>query len=653
VAQRTGPDPHSDASALGRRDFFKGAALGAAGLVGGAVVPAEAGPSAAAADAVAAPAAPRVTLPTELDEFGPLGPPTLAQAQAPAAQASASTPASDFMVDVLKKIGFEYCAINPGSTFQGLHESFINHGNNSAPELLTCLHEEAAAAMAHGYAKAAGRPMLTMFHGTVGLLHSSMALFQAWADRVPVFAIVGHHRNPSGVINRPHSAQDMGSIVRDFVKFDDEATTLDRFAEAAMRAYRIAMTPPMGPVLLTVGAELQESLITNRAALRIPELVLASPPQGDTGAVREAARLLVGAQTPLIQIAKMGRTPRAWDLLIELAETLQAPVDVMGYSSWQKFPSWHPLYGSGGRGYTPDVTLGLEVTDMSAQARTARANGRKTISISAEHLFQHSNIHDYGRYADVDLAIAADGEATLPSLIEEIRRLITPDRKAAMAERGARVGAAHKAAQLVAIQEARYGWDASPISIPRMVAELAEQVKNDDWAIVSGHQFTGDWQRRLFNHDKPYRYNGDCGGFGIGYDTPASVGAALAHKRAGRLSIGIVGDGDLNFSPGVLWTAAHHRIPLLLVVHNNRGYHAEVMIIQRMAGARGRGSGRSHIGNVFTDPSINIASLAKSYGMYSEGPIENPQDLAGAYQRALAKVRAGEPALVDVISQPR
>jgi thiamine pyrophosphate-dependent acetolactate synthase large subunit-like protein len=186
-----------------------------------------------------------------------------------------------------------------------------------------------------------------------------------------------------------------------------------------------------------------------------------------------------------------------------------------------------------------------------------------------------------------------------------------------------------------------------------MVGELAEQVKNDDWAIVSGHQFTGDWQRRLFNHDKPYRYNGDCGGFGIGYDTPASVGAALAHKRAGRLSIGIVGDGDLNFSPGVLWTAAHHRIPLLLVVHNNRGYQAEVMIIQRMAGARGRGSGRSHIGNVFEDPSINYAALAKSYGMYSEGPIDNPRDLAGAYQRALAKVRAGEPALVDVVGQAR
>ena len=220
-----------------------------------------------------------------------------------------------------------------------------------------------------------------------------------------------------------------------------------------MRAYKIAMTPPMGPVVLTVAAELQESIVTNEP--RIPELVVPAPPQGEAAAVREAARLLVAAENPLIQIAKLGRTPKAWDLLIELAETLQAPVDVMGYSSWQKFPSWHPLYGTGGRGYTPDVTLGLEVTDMSAQARAARASNRKTISISAEHLFQGSNIHDYGRYADVDLAIAADAEATLPSLIEEIRRQITPARKSAIEARGQRVAAAHKAGQLDGIRDAQ------------------------------------------------------------------------------------------------------------------------------------------------------------------------------------------------------
>jgi thiamine pyrophosphate-dependent acetolactate synthase large subunit-like protein len=626
---------------LDRRDFFKGAALGAAGLVVG-------GPH-ATADTVAVPPQPSVELPTSAHDL------SYAPEQAGGSPSAIATPqgrpASDFMVDVLKKIGFEYAAINPGSTFQGLHESFLNHGNNTAPELLTCLHEEAAVAMAHGYAKAAGKPMLVMVHGTVGLLHSSMALFQAWADRVPVFVIVAHNRNPSGVINRPHSAQDMGLLVRSFVKYDDEATTLERFAESAMRAYRIAMTPPMGPVLLTVAAELQESIVSNMP--RIPELTLSSPPQGDAAAVREAARLLVGAQNPLIQIAKLGRTPKAWDLLIELAEMIQAPVDVMGYASWQKFPSWHPLYGTGGRGYTPDVTLGLEVADMSVPARVARANGRKTISISSEHLFQGSNIHDFGRYADVDLVIAADAEATLPALIEEIRRQTTSERKTAFQTRGARVAAAHKEIQIAGIEDASYGWDASPVSVPRLIAELGAQIANDDWAIVSGHQFTGDWQRRLLNHDKPYRYNGDCGGFGIGYDTPASVGTALAHKKAGRLSVGIVGDGDLNFSPGVIWTAAHHKIPVLLIVHNNRAYHAEVMIIQRMCGVRGRGNANAHIGNVITDPNINYAQMAKAYGMYSEGPIENPKDLAGAYQRALAKVRAGEPALIDVISQPR
>jgi thiamine pyrophosphate-dependent acetolactate synthase large subunit-like protein len=577
--------------------------------------------------------------------------PAQASGPPPARTAGQGRPASDFMVDVLKKIGFEYAAINPGSTFQGLHESFVNHGKNTAPELLTSLHEEAAVAMAHGYAKAAGKPMLVVVHGTVGLLHSSMALFQAWADRVPVVVIVGHHRNPSGVINRPHSAQDMGLLVRSFVKFDDEATTLERFAESAMRAYRIAMTPPMGPVVLTVAAELQESIVTTEP--RIPELIVPAPPQGDAAAVREAARMLVSAQSPLIQIAKLGRTPKAWDLLIELAETLQAPVDVMGYSSWQKFPSWHPLYGNGGRGYTPDVILGLEVTDMSAPARAARANGRKTISITSEYLFQGTNIHDFGRYSEVDLAIAADAEATLPALIEEIRRQTTPERKSAIEARGASVAAAHKELQLNAIRDARHGWDASPVSVPRIIAELGDQIAGDDWAIVSGHQFTGDWQRRLLNHDKPYRYNGDCGGFGIGYDTPASVGGALAHRKAGRLPIAIVGDGDLNFSPGVIWTAAHHKIPLLFVVHNNRAYHAEVMIIQRMCGVRGRGNENAHVGNVITDPNINYAQMAKAYGMYSEGPIENPKDLAAAYQRALAKVRAGEPALIDVISQPR
>jgi acetolactate synthase-1/2/3 large subunit len=631
-----------------RRHFFKGAVLGAAGLV-------VKGPAEAEVGAPSVPERPGVLFPTDAQgrteyEYAPQATSGgSASADAPARP----QPASDFMVDVLRKLDFDYAAINPGSAYAGLHESFLNYGGNRMPELLTCLHEEAGVAMAHGYAKAAGKPMLVCVHGTVGMLHASMALFQAWADRVPVFLIVGMHRNPAGVINLPHSAQDMGSIVRDFVKFDDETTNLERFCESALRAYQVALTPPMGPVILAVDEELQEESLAGKNRPRIPELVRTSPPQGDTNAVREAARLLVNAETPVLLPRKLARTPKGWDLMIELGELLQAPVDVGTYGSWQDFPSWHPLWGNGGTGYRADVMLGLEMSDMSGLARTARANGRKTISISSEHLFHHSNIHDYGRYADVDLAIGGDAEATLPSLIDEIRKLITAEKKSAFAARGEKIAAAHKAAHAQFVQNARYGWDDSPISVPRLIAELGEQVKNDDWAIVSGHQFTGDWQRRLLNFDKHYRYNGDNGGFGIGYDTPGSVGAALAHKKQGRLSIGIVGDGDLNFQPGVLWTAVHHQIPLLLVVHNNRAYHAEVMIVQRMCGSRGRGNQNAHIGSSIADPNISYSQMAKAYGMYSEGPIDNPKELAGAYRRALARVRAGEPALVDVIAQPR
>jgi acetolactate synthase-1/2/3 large subunit len=558
------------------------------------------------------------------------------------------------MVDVLKSLDLDYVAVNPGSSFEGLHESIINYGGNRRPELLTVLHEEAGAAMAHGYAKAAGKPMMTLMHGTVGLLHASMAMFQAWADRVPIFAVVAHARNPSGTVNRPHSAQDMGSIVRDFVKWDDESTTVQRFADGAMRAYAIGRTPPMGPTLLVVDSALQEMSLDAADRPPVPHLSMPSPPQGESGALREAAEWLVRAERPLIRSGKLARTVAGWDSLQELAGLLDAPVDVGTYASWQDFPSWHPLYGSGGPDYSPDVILGLELNDMTASVRTTHANGGRTISICSEYLFQGTNIHDFGGYSEVDLPIGADAEATLPALIEEVRKIIARGDTRRFAARGEFVRAAHKKQRAEQLGEARYGWNANPVSVPRMISELGRQIQNDDWAIVSGHQFTGTWQRRLLSHDRHYRYNGDCGGFGIGYDTPASVGGALAHRAHGRLPIAIVGDGDFNFvGAGAMWTAAHHRIPLLTVIHNNRSYHAEVMLVQRTAGRRGRGSARNHIGNVISDPNPDYAKIAAGYGVYSEGPISDPNELGAAFARALERVRAGEPALVDVVSQPR
>jgi acetolactate synthase-1/2/3 large subunit len=344
-------------------------------------------------------------------------------------------PGSDFMVDVLKTLDLEYVAANPGSTFEGLHESLINYGDNKMPELLTCCHEESAVAMAHGYAKIEGKPMMALIHGTIGLQHASMAIYNAYADRVPIYMVVGDHADgaerASGVQSL-HSAQDMGGLVRDYVKWDDQPYSLGHFAESAVRAYNIARTPPMAPVLITMNAELQLHPNTQQG-LRIPRLSRTAPPQGDSAAVAQAAQWLVAAERPMIMTERTARTPNGMKLMIELAETLQSPVSS---SERMDFPNRHPLAGTGGAGYEPDVIINLEVNDVSNTARAARARNAKTISISSIDLSHKANIQEFGHYSEVDLDIGADGEATLPALIEQCKKLITPDRGGPPADPG-------------------------------------------------------------------------------------------------------------------------------------------------------------------------------------------------------------------------
>ena len=626
---------------VGRRGFLKGAAVGAAALAAKPqLAQAQQGGSAPGANATARPNPTTLALDTGARPAAP--------------SRIVENPGSDFMVDVLKTLNIEYCAANPGSTFDGLHESLINYGPNpnSMPEWLTCCHEESAVGMCHGYAKIELKPMMAAIHGTVGLQHASMAIYNAYADRVPIYMIVGNHADAaargSGVQSY-HSANDMPLMVRDFVKWDDQPISLGAFAESAVRAYKIAMTPPMGPVLLVATHENQTQ--PNRETnLRIPLLTPTAPPQGDDEAVQQAARWLVDAERPLIVTQRVVRTPKAIALLVELAETLQAPVDSQ---ERMNFPNRHPLAGTGGPGYQPDVVLFLEVADPTSAARAARARGAKTINISSVNLFMKSNIQDFGHYAEVDLDMGADGEATLPALTEAAKKLLTADRRRTLEDRGAKLAAAHKQARNQAVELAQYGWDASPIGLNRLSAELWPLIKNEDWSLVSWQGFISGWPGRLWNFDKHYQYIGGQGGGGIGYNAPASVGAALANKKHGRLSINIQTDGDMNYAPGILWTAAHHKIPLLTIMHNNRGYHAEVMILQNRASERNRGQDRTTIGTKLWEPNINYAKMAETYGMYGEGPITEPMQLAAAFKRGIERIKRGEPALIDVVTQPR
>jgi len=627
---------------VGRRGFLKRAAAGGAGLA--------------------------ATAPIALAQQAALKPATGSAAEV----TSSVRPGSDFMVDVFKTLGIEYIAANPGSSFRGLQESFINYGKNTSPEWLTCCHEESSVAMAHGYAKIEGKPMMIMAHGTVGLQHASMAIYNAFCDRVPVYIVLGNildvnyrRGNPEWV----HSVQDAAAMVRDYTKWDDMPVSLSHFAESAVRAYNISMTPPYEPVVLVADGTLQEEPVTEKN-LRIPKLVMSAPPQGDSGAVAEAAKALAAAENPVIVAGRVARTPRGVELLVELAEVLQARVQDQRMR--MNFPSAHPLYGHPGAVIASpnlsdhDVILALEAQDLwgithkmtgfnkfGMESHPTIKPGAKVITVSAIDLNHKSNYQDFGRYVEADLAITGDPEATLPELIEAVKKLITPDRRRALQERGVKIAAENQAGRARNRELAALAWDASPITTARLSAELWAQIKNEDWSLVSNDRFVSSWPTRLWNFSKPYHYIGAQGGSGIGYQLPASVGAALANKKHGRLTVNIQCDGDLNYAPGVLWTAAHHQIPMLNVMHNNRAYHEERMYLTLLGAKYDRDLGRSDIGTALNGPDIDYASIAKGYGLYAEGPISDPKDLGPALKRAIARVKAGEPALLDVVTQPR
>src|SRR3954471_8442688 len=583
-------------------------------------------------------------------------------------------PGSDFMVDVIKTLGIKYCPSNCASSYRGIHESLINYGGNKMPEFLTCMHEESAVAMAHGYFKVAGKPLMTLCHGTVGLQHAAMAIYNAWCDRVPMIVIGG---NDLDAATRPpnvptfHAAQDINALVRDFTKWDDTPVSLQHFAQSMVRAYKIAMTPPYGPVMISLDAGLQQEPIRSHGdeKLYIPRYVPTSPPQGDSGAVKEAAKLLAEAQNPVIVADRAARTANGVKLLVQLAETLQARVIDQG--GRMNFPRTHYLNAPPTAVSNADVILGLELSDFWGTVNSYTDNGEhgigvnstrikpgtKLISVSAVELNTKANYQDFQRFQVIDVQMAADAEATLPALIEAVRSAIPAARKMAIEQRAAVAKKAYAEQQARTKEAAAVGWDASPISTARLCMETLNAVKGLDWSLVASEGNVSNWPNRLWPIDQHHQWLGRSGGYGVGYGAPASVGAALANRDLGRFSVSIQSDGDLMYAPGVLWTAAKHKIPLLAVMHNNRGYHQEVMHVQRLSNFRNRvaslGGDMGPIGTSIENPDIEYHKLAESVGWWAKGPIKDPAQLGAAIKEAVAVVKSGQPALINVWTQPR
>jgi acetolactate synthase-1/2/3 large subunit len=573
--------------------------------------------------------------------------------------------ASDVIVDLLHAYDLPHAALNPGASYRGLHDSIVNYGGDR-PTMMLCQHEETAVQIAHGYAKAAGRPMVAILHNLVGLLHANMAIYYAYIDRVPIF-IIGATGPMDETKRRPridwiHTAQGQGEAVRAYTKWDYQPHTIDGAPEAFARAYAVMMTQPQGPIYMCYDAWLQEQKLDREIPLPPPQAAkVPSRLAPDPKVLEQAADLIAGARKPVIIAEFVGREPEGFHTLVELAETGGIPVyDV---DTRLNFPTRHPLNMSMEKEVFRDADLVLcldtrdwerpttELVSTTRELTSIVPAGAKWIDIGFGDLELSSWALDYQRLHHADLRILADTSIAIPMLTGLLRSRLKGD---AQLEQQVKARAADVAKQSNAkrerwAKEAREHWDAIPIALPRLASEVWEAIKNEDWVLTAGT--LDEWARMLWDFDKPYRHPGKSLGtatqFGI------SLGVALAHRDKQRLVVDLQPDGDLMFDAGAMWVAAKHRIPLLVVMYNNRAYYNDWEHQIRMAKLRGTPVERAHIGMDMDGPAPDFAGMARSMGWYAEGPIENPREVAPALKRAIAEVKAGRPALLDTITQKR
>jgi acetolactate synthase I/II/III large subunit len=641
---------------VGRRGFLKGAATGAA----------------ASAVSVAATIPGLAEARTQAETTGP-GPDNVRIARTPAPNAAGLArettanppvvppkpvvrPGSDLMVETLKRMGVEFVTSNNGSSFEGLQESIVNYGSppNVMPEFITCLHEESAVDMGTGYAKATGKPLVALLHGTLGLQHASMAIYQAYYGGVPMIILAGRDK---GFI-QAHTADDMASMVRGFTKWDAQPKTLPEALDALQEAYRQATTVPTGPVVVIVDTEIQKEPAGD---LQVPAFRPAVNRSIDAATASALAAKLLAARNPRLAVGHL-RTAEGVRQAIQLAELLGASTSTQATAGPMSFPNRHPLCGPGASA-DYDFTLGLESREADAAivgpeiGTTVSTRDKGGIGFGG--LVPDPKAPQRGARPGkaASEVHAADAEASLPLLIAAVQASMTPAQKSAAAARAQAHAPANRDAAVAGVTKAfaakKTGWDQSPVSLFRIYAELWPLLENEDWCLASPTAFSGGHHAALWAHDKPYSYLGPQPAGGIGYGAGACGGAGLAARGKGRFVVNIQTDGDMNYTPGVLWTEAHHRLPVLSIMHNNRAWHQELMFLEFMAGARGRGTDRASIGSTLRDPFIQYAKMAEAYGVQSEGPIEDPKLLAAAFKRGIEVVKSGRPYMIDVITQPR
>lgn len=542
---------------------------------------------------------------------------------------------SDAIAQCLRALGVEYLAINPGASYRGLHDSIVNNLGNVDPQFLLCLHEDAALSIAQGYAKATDRMMGAVVHSNVGLMHGMMSIFNAWCDRVPML-ILGATGPWDAAKRRPwidwiHTVSDQGGLIRNFTKWDNQPASVEAAYEALMRATQIANTAPKGPTYINLDSTLQESKLA--ALPPLPDIARFAPPAPAVPApetLRQVADLLSKASNPVILMGRVSRSQEGWDQRIALAEKLNARV-ITNMKVAASFPTDHPLYaGSGTSGGSlgfsipdADVILSLDWLDLAGTIapKFGQDVAAKVIQVSPDVYSHRGWGSEYLALSPADIYVACEPDAAVPVLLETV------------AQRPGSLPAATPRRDL------REGMHVEGI------ARALNEVAGDADLCLARLPFGWKGEYRTFSG--PLDFLGYEGGGGVGAGLGITVGAALALRDTGRLTVGIVGDGDFLMGVTALWTATHYHIPALIIVNNNRSFFNDEQHQERVAITRGRPAENKWIGQRIDDPDIDLAAMARAQGCEATGPITTFDDLKIAIAAGVQAVRNGAVYVID------
>ncbi len=558
---------------------------------------------------------------------------------------------SDAIAQLLRDLKLDYAALTPGSSFRGLHDSLVNYLDARDPQMLVCLHEEHTVAIAHGYAKVTGKPMLAVIHANVGLMHATMAFYGAWCDRAPI-VVLGANGPHDAAQRRPwidwiHTSRDPAALVRHYTKWDDEPGSVEACLDSITRAYKIATTPPFGPTYVVLDVAMQEVPLPK--PLPMPNLERFSapaPPVPAPADVKRAVEIMRAAKHPVMLVGRSSRDAGAYNDRVALAEALGARV-ISDFRAGSVFPTAHPLHvGKSSTRVTEagiavlkeaDAILSLESYDLGGVLNQVFGKSPKaTIIQQSVDFYVHNGWSmDHQTVVPSDLHFAVVSEQLVSAMLDELGR---PARKA-IATNGA-------ATSKVSTNGAASG----EMGMESFCDALAEAFAGRDVCYSRLPLGLNDGSPFAFSH--PLDFLGGDGGGGVGAGPGIAVGAALALKGTGRLPVSVLGDGDYLMGLTALWTAVANDIPLLVIVANNNCYNNDVAHQDRVARTRSRPVERKWIGQMITEPAPDLAMLARGQGAIGIGRIDGRENIGAAIAEGIKHVEAGKVCVIDVYVSP-